>query len=175
MTAQTPASATPAPAGEEQAGLSARAEALAGLEGSFERLMHQWRRTYADVAECVSPGMLPATYKILTMIAHEGAATVSTLAEHLTADKGFVSRAVSELEELELVTRVPDPHDGRVRLISLTEAGRERLHAARSPYQQLLANELDTWPVATIDQLAMMLNALAMGRTPVADEEVTLG
>ena len=143
-----------------------RAEALAALEGSFERLMQQWRRSYIDAAECVSPGMLPATYKVLTMIAREGAATVSTLAEHLSADKGFVSRAVSELEDLELVTRVPDPHDGRVRLISLTTLGNERLQTARSPYQHRLATEIDNWPLPTIDRLTNLLNALTTGEVP---------
>jgi len=164
MNTQTPAAA--APTGAVPVGVSARAEALAALEGSFERLMQQWRRSYLDAAECVSPGMLPATYKVLTMISREGAATVSTLAEHLSADKGFVSRTVSELEELALVTRVPDPHDGRVRLISLTELGCRRLHVARSPYQHRLAEELDSWPVATIDRLTTLLDALTTGETP---------
>ncbi|RCK56937.1 MarR family transcriptional regulator [Microbacterium sorbitolivorans] len=128
--------------------------------------MRQWRRSYSEAAACVSPGMLPGTYKVLTMIAHQGAATVSTLAEHLESDKGFVSRTVSELEDLSLVTRVPDPNDGRVRLISLTELGSARLHHARAPYQHLLAEVLDTWPVATISQLTTLINALASGETP---------
>lgn len=152
-------SADPAPTAE-------RLEALAALEGSFEALMRQWRRSYSEAAGCVSPGMLPSTYKVLTMIARTGAATVSTLAEHLDADKGFVSRTVSELEDLSLVTRVPDPNDGRVRLISLTELGSARLHHARAPYQHLLAEELDSWPVATISQLTSLLTALASGETP---------
>jgi DNA-binding MarR family transcriptional regulator len=164
MNARTPADAAPLSAAT--AGVSARAEALQALEGSFERLMQQWRRSYAEAAECVSPGMLPATYKVLTTISREGAATVSTLAEHLAADKGFVSRTVSELEELALVTRVPDPHDGRVRLISVTENGRSRLQLARAPYQHLLAEELDSWPVTSIEQLTTLLNALATGETP---------
>ena len=164
MNTRTPAAATSPEA--VTAGVSARAEAIAALEGSFERLMQQWRRSYADAAECVAPGMLPATYKVLTMIAREGAATVSTLADHLSADKGFVSRTVSELEELALVTRVPDPHDGRVRLISLTEFGRGRLHLARAPYQHRLEEELDNWPVTTIDRLTTLLDALTTGETP---------
>lgn len=146
----------------------ARAEALTALEGSFEALMRQWRRSYAEAAGCVSPGMLPGTYKVLTMIAHAGASTVSTLAEHLNADKGLVSRTVSELEDLSLVARVPDPNDGRVRLISLTELGSSRLHHARAPYQHLLAEELNSWPVATISQLTSLINALASGETPHA-------
>lgn len=152
----------------EAGSVSGRAEALTALEGSFEALMRQWRRSYAEAAGCVSPGMLPGTYKVLTMIAHAGASTVSTLAEHLNADKGFVSRTVSELEDLSLVTRVPDPNDGRVRLISLTELGSSRLHHARAPYQHLLAEELDSWPVATISQLTSLINALASGETPHA-------
>ena len=161
-------SASVAPHGASDASGPAdpRAEALVALEGSFERLMQQWRRSYIDAAECVSPGMLPATYKVLTMIAREGAATVSTLAEHLSSDKGFVSRAVSELEDLELVTRVPDPHDGRVRLISLTALGNERLQTARSPYQQKLAIEIGNWPLPTIDRLTNLLNALTTGEVP---------
>jgi DNA-binding MarR family transcriptional regulator len=98
-------------------------DAARGLEAAFDELMGEFRRVYAQFAESVSPGTLPGTYKVLSMIQRIGSVTVSGLAERTTADKGQVSRAVSELEDLGLVARTADPDDGRIKLITLTAEG----------------------------------------------------
>ena len=164
---------SPAPAGAEPTGSlpagvtrSERDEALLALEGAFEALMTELRRSHIEAAECVSPGMLPGSYKVLTTISRAGASTVSSLAETMAADKGFVSRTVSELEDLGLVTRMPDPHDGRVRLIASTPLGEERLSLARLPYKQRMSAVLEEWPVETVDRLTRLLDALTKGTMP---------
>src|SRR5689334_16150185 len=93
---------------------TARREAVRGLEGAFGELMGEFRRVYAQAAESVSPGMLPGTFKVLSSIQRAGSISVSGLAERLTADKGQVSRSVTELEDLGLVERTTDAMDGRI-------------------------------------------------------------
>ena len=144
----------------------ARVAATRALEGAFSELMNEWRRIYAAAAEIASPGLLPGSFKVLTVIERTGATTLSALAERVSADKGFISRSVSELEELGLVSRTSDPTDGRVRLIAITDKGITRLAAARAPYEGRLAETLQQWPLETIGQLTELLGALARGETP---------
>ncbi len=162
MTATDPVGASPASASPTDA----RQQAVRGLEGAFGELMTELRRMYAQIAETVSPGMLPGTYKVLSMIQRAGSVTVSGIAERMTADKGQVSRAVSELEELGLVTRTADPDDGRIKLITVTDEGQRRLDRARQPYEGRLSDVLADWPIESIEQFTGLLHALARGQAP---------
>lgn len=124
------------------------------------------RQYYARAAETTSPGMLPGTFKVLTTVARVGPITLSDLAERLAADRGMVSRQVSELDNLGFAERASDPSDGRVRLIGITALGRERLQAARGPHESRLGHILQDWPIDSIDRLSQLLGALAAGETP---------
>ncbi|MDF2046813.1 MULTISPECIES: MarR family transcriptional regulator [Microbacterium] len=146
-----------------------RREAVQALEASFSELMTVFRRFVSEAAERVSPGMLPATFKALSVVSRFGPLTLSALAERLTADKGFLSRAISELEDLGLVTRAPDPNDGRSRLISVTELGHQRLADARAPHESRLFEALADWSVDDIQHLSTLLHALAVGEVPASD------
>jgi len=146
-----------------------RREAVQALESSFSELMTVFRRFVSEAAERVSPGMLPATFKALSVVSRFGPLTLSTLAERLTADKGFLSRSISELEDLGLVTRTPDPKDGRSRLISVTELGHERLADARAPHESRLYDAMADWSVPDIRHLSTLLHALAVGEVPSRD------
>jgi len=164
-TQQTSPSVGAAPAGEVD---EDRAEAVHALEASFSELMTAFRRHMATLAERVSPGMLPSTFKVLSSIDRGGPVTLSALADRLTADKGLVSRSISELEELGLIVRVPDPADRRSRAISVTPLGAERLAAARAPQQGRLFTVIEDWPVDDIRHLTSLLSALASGESPAS-------
>jgi DNA-binding MarR family transcriptional regulator len=140
--------------------------AVRELEGAFGELMNEFRRYYAQAAESVSPGMLPGTFKVLTLIQRSGSVTVSSIAERMVADKGQVSRAVTELEELSLVERTADPDDGRIKLITVTEEGERRIGSARAPYENRLTEVLAGWPLESIGQLTTLLRSLTQGNTP---------
>lgn len=141
-------------------------QAVRGLEGAFGELMGEFRRYYAQAAESVSPGMLPGTFKVLSFIQRAGSVTVSGIAERMVADKGQVSRGVTELEDLGLVARTPDPDDGRIKLITVTAEGERRLAQARAPYERRLSEVLAEWPIESIERLTTLLQALAHGRPP---------
>ena len=169
MSTPDPVGAAPASAAPTDARpTDGRQQAVRGLEGAFGELMGEFRRVYVQAAESVSPGMLPGTFKVLSMIQRAGSVTASSIAERMAADKGQVSRAVSELEELGLVVRTADPDDGRIKLISVSAEGERRLEKARLPYEGRLAEVLADWPLESIEQLTALLHALARGTQPDA-------
>ncbi|MFB9646938.1 MarR family winged helix-turn-helix transcriptional regulator [Microbacterium terregens] len=144
----------------------ARTEAVRALEAEFGELLTRIRRLIAENAERVSPGMLPGAYKVFTTIVRRESITLSCLAESLTADKGQVSRTVRELEELGLITRTPDPDDGRSSLLSPTPDGIRRLAVAREPHDNALLDTLQEWSVQDIRTLARLLHSLTTGESP---------
>jgi DNA-binding MarR family transcriptional regulator len=144
----------------------ARTEAVRALEAEFGELISRMRHVLADNAQRVSPGMLPGAYKVFTTIVRRESVTLSALSESLMADKGQISRTVRELEGLGLITRTPDPEDGRSSLLSPTPEGLTRLAAARAPQESVLLDTLDAWSVDEIRNLVRLLHALTAGEAP---------
>lgn len=166
MTTSTSSSAGSESVGDGCAPLDERSQAIRTLESSFSELIGVFRRMMTQAAETASPGMLPGTYKVLSHLHRLGPATLSVLAERLEADKGLISRSVSELESLGFVERTADPDDRRSRVIALTPLGTERLEAARQPHSGRLQEALVDWSVADIQHAATLLHALASGTAP---------
>ncbi|QAY60528.1 MarR family transcriptional regulator [Microbacterium protaetiae] len=146
-----------------------RRDAVRDLEGAFSLLFTQLRHAYAQASEAVSPGMIPGTFKVFTVINQIGPVSASTLAERMTTDKGMISRSVAELEGLGLIERTPDATDGRIRLISVTPFGQERLRAIRFPFIDRLEDALSEWPMESIERLSGLLGALANNIIPQTD------
>ena len=144
----------------------ARTEAVRALESEFGELITRMRKVLADNAQRVSPGMLPAAYKVFSTIVRRESVTLSALAESLMADKGQISRTVRELEQLGLVARTPDPEDGRSSLLSATPEGLQRLAAARAPQESVLLETLELWSLDEIRSLTRLLHALTTGQRP---------
>ena len=71
-------------------------------------------------------GLPSAELRCLMLFREEKYLTVKGIAQKLEVAKSRVTKIVSGLLEKGLVTRIKDPTDGRVRLISLTAKGRAR-------------------------------------------------
>ena len=81
--------------------------------------------------------------------------TVSELATRLGVTKQAAGQIVSDMEERSLVSRRPDPDDGRARLLELTPEGRRALRRARAFHRRFearLGRELGPEVVATVVQ-----------------------
>ncbi len=153
-------------AGRDREPDRARPAAGRALEGEFSELITRMRRLLMENAERVSPGMLPGAYKVFTTIVRRERVSQSTLAEHLVVDKGQLSRAVRELEQLGLIQRESDPDDGRASILSPTAHGLARLAQARAPQEDTLAKALAGWPVDDIQNLTRLLHALTTSSLP---------
>src|SRR5579862_2757076 len=68
---------------------------------------------------------------VLGRLDREGAQTISQLALAERVRPQSMAQTVGELEADGLISRRPDPADGRRALLELTESGRERLAAYR--------------------------------------------
>lgn len=140
-----------------------RGTAVRDLEGAFLELMVEFRRYYAAAADQISPGLAPGTFRVLVLIDRMGPTTVSAISEHLSIDKGLISRHVTELERFGLVDRVVDEADRRIKRLATTSLARQRLEAARVPYELMLSAGVAEWPVVQISRLSTLLTDLTMG------------
>ena len=143
-----------------------RTAAMRELESEFGELITRFQRVISEIANRVSPGLLPGAYKVFTTIVRRERVSQSTLAEHLVVDKGQLSRAVRELEQLGLIQRESDPDDGRASILSPTAHGLDRLAQARAPQEDTLAEALAGWPVDDIQNLTRLLHALTTSSLP---------
>jgi DNA-binding MarR family transcriptional regulator len=99
----------------------------------------------------------------LATIERHGPLTPSELAARERVQRPTVTRVVYRLEEAGLVTRAPDPADGRSALLTVAPAGRALLAAARTRKDAFLSERLDSLSSedrATLERAAVLLEGL---------------
>ena len=106
---------------------------LRALVGRFSRRLRQ---------TSVVGEMTLSQASVLSLLEREGPATPGSLAtkEHISPQS--MGTILISLEALGLVSRAPDPTDGRCLVISLTEAGLQAVHGARRQREERLARAL---------------------------------
>lgn len=102
-----------------------------------EALRPLWRRFRAHTT--LSMGKVG----ILFHLEQRGPLAATDLAGLERISHQAVANAVRELQDFGFVSRSPDPADGRRTLVSLTDAGRERLAAERAAGQDWLVDAVD--------------------------------
>ncbi|MCG5445543.1 MarR family transcriptional regulator [Micromonospora sp. NIE79] len=101
-----------------------------------------------------------AAYVILRHLADAGPQNVSALAARLNLDGSTVTRQVSALQRDGLITRTPDPSDGRGTVISPTPAGLQRMAAVQAARTRLYGDMLADWTPEDRNTLAALLSRL---------------
>ena len=134
-----------------------RAEAVGDIEVQFTRMAAASRRRMRDYAESVHPGLNPLGFALLTASRQLGRCPQSALAHRLHADKGAVSRAVTQLEQLGLIHREADPGDRRSQLLEVTPAGTAALEESDARARELLLGRLEGWSLAEVQRLRELL------------------
>ncbi|MGO1770002.1 MAG: MarR family winged helix-turn-helix transcriptional regulator [Microbacterium sp.] len=148
-----------------------RDEAIRTVESEFILMAGRFRQMIARRAETLSPGLLPAEYKVFTTVAKGGPLKAADIADQMILDKSHLSRIITSLEKRELVIRTPDPSDGRAQLIAAVPEALERLEEIRrDPSESTIRERLADWDVEEISRLGDLLTALnhsgAGARTP---------
>lgn len=130
------------------------------LERELAVFLRRARANSGEMAREVHPELEPAAYGLLVRLEETGGLRGTELAGYFGIGKATMSRQLRALESLGLVTREPDPADGRASLIRITDEGRARFlrvrGARRASYVQKLAN----WDRAEIAELARLLHQL---------------
>jgi DNA-binding MarR family transcriptional regulator len=135
-----------------------KVESIRLVEQEFGVFMRRIQRILDQRARTIHPDLSATNYWILASLQGGGPTRASFLVEAFDLDKGAVSRYVSQLATLGLITRQPDPSDGRAQLISLTELGRSKLEAVVNARRQNLAEKFDEWSDEELHSLATLLH-----------------
>ncbi|MFD9007119.1 MarR family winged helix-turn-helix transcriptional regulator [Streptomyces sp. NPDC059582] len=103
----------------------------------FSRL----RRRVREVAE--DEVLTPSQVSALTLVGKHGAATASALASADGVRPQSMATTLAALDRHGLIRRSPDPEDGRRQLVTLTDAGRERVEGNRQVRAEWLARAFE--------------------------------
>jgi DNA-binding MarR family transcriptional regulator len=115
-----------------------------------------------------SDRLVRSAYLLLTALDETGPMTTAALGANMGVDVSTVSRQVAPLEEQGLVSRVPNPADGRSTTIAITPLGASRLLAARAERYRIYSELLSGWSEEDRDRLASYLHRL---NAAIADRE----
>lgn len=135
------------------------------VEYEITRMLRRSRvRSLRTVAE-VHPELEFGNYLLLLAVddafeADSGGVRATDLAETFGVHKSTVSRGLASLEQLKLVERVPDPTDGRARLVRPTEEAVSRVDKVRKRRHAQLAAVLENWESEDLTALARLLDRL---------------
>lgn len=115
--------------------MAARAESPTSAAAEAWQLLQQVMSGQKGRVMAIASEFELAPMQVLALHALEQPRAMSELAAHLHCDNSNVTGIVDRLEDRGLVERRPSPHDRRVKMLELTEAGaavRARLHARMS-------------------------------------------
>lgn len=118
--------------GEPTAEALALGEELRRAVGSFVRSIRRQAGTPSS-----------AQSETLALIDRQGPMSVAALAAERRVKHQSMRLVVAQLEEGGLVTRLPNPEDGRSHLLALSDPGRAALAASREARQREIAALID--------------------------------
>jgi DNA-binding MarR family transcriptional regulator len=101
----------------------------------------------------------PSAHPLLFAV-HDEPARVTDLADRVHTDVSVVSRQVRHLVSLGLVTKVPDPDDGRASLVTLTTEGTDLVSRVFDGRGRWMAEVLADWTPEQAASLHDNLNRL---------------
>ncbi|MGX7823940.1 MarR family winged helix-turn-helix transcriptional regulator [Actinokineospora sp. 24-640] len=141
-------------------GTDDRQRAGQDLERELSKLFGRARSLSLTLAARVHPGLDGASYALLLHLSDIGPVRAADVVERTGLDKSTVSRQIARLAELALVERVPDPSDGRARLVQLTASGAARLERVREDRRRQLRERVARWPTDDIREFSRLLARL---------------
>jgi DNA-binding MarR family transcriptional regulator len=98
---------------------------------------------------------------------------LGALATGIGVDTSVVSRTVAVADQRGLVSRRPDPRDGRACLLSLTESGKQCLADRRNRRLRLLSTVMEGWDPGSAETLLAGLTRLRDGLTAAGSVPAT--
>jgi DNA-binding MarR family transcriptional regulator len=130
-------------------------------------LAHELRETLGRVIRRLraEPGLSAGRMAVLGHLDRDGPSNISALAvrEHMRPQS--MAQTIHDLETAGLVSRRPDPDDGRRAIIELTDTGLEELETTRARREtwltEALTRELDADERALVHEALALLSRIA--------------
>src|SRR6185437_999602 len=118
---------------------------MQGTQATTAQLAHDLRETLGRILRRLraEPGPPIPQLAVLSRLEREGPASISDLAAADRMRPQSMAQTVRELEKAGMVSRRPDPADGRRFFVELTPAGLETLTATRARREDWLTRALD--------------------------------
>jgi DNA-binding MarR family transcriptional regulator len=117
---------------------------------------------HARLAEQGHPQVRTAHGNVFQFLDDDGT-RVSVLAERAQMTKQSMGELVAHLEAHGYVERVPDPADGRAKLVRATQSGRDVYPLARAAIAEVEARWADRIGSARLTELRQLLEAMQPG------------
>jgi DNA-binding MarR family transcriptional regulator len=136
----------------------ARADELAALARVVREGVGRLNWRMRAEADAPAPG--PAVLAVLSRLYRAGTHTPGELAEAERIHPQSLTRVLASLTSRELITRTPDPSDGRRSLLDITAAGRAVLREYSVQREQWLASAMDRALSPTEQQLLRLASEL---------------
>jgi DNA-binding MarR family transcriptional regulator len=102
-----------------------------------------------------------ALFPLLSRIERRGPLSIGELADLAGRDYTTVSRQVTKLAQVGLVTRRVSPVDSRVREVAITKKGRSMAIALDAARERLMASALAEWDIQELKDLVRLTRRLA--------------
>lgn len=118
-----------------------------------------------------NPRLPRAALTLLAELVRTGEARACDLAGARVVAASVVSRQLAQLERAELISRRPDPDDGRVSLLRATPAGERAIAEQEQRQAQWLCRALGGWSDAEVRRLAGLLEGMTADIRRAAQEE----
>lgn len=128
------------------------------VSNNLQKTARAVSRVYAE--EMRPAGLARSQFAVLEHLDHEGALPLTDLARRLYMERTTLTRNLRPLEQAKLVTRTTSPTDGRVKLVAITDAGRERLNTGRRYWRKAQARLLKLFGEAEWQELETTLRNL---------------
>lgn len=131
--------------------------ALEALERELRTLVRRSQSQGSMFAALVHPDLDSSAYPLLAYIEAHPGCRGSDLAAHFHVGRATISRQLSRLENLEMITRGMDPDDSRGQIITLTPFGRSSAKSAAAARVTALGEVVAGWNETDIHMLAELL------------------
>jgi len=131
-------------------------EALLDITGVLNR-----PQSDAALIEMAGVDLDRALFPLLARVERRGPLAIGELADLCGRDYTTVSRQVTKLEELGLVTRQPNAVDARIKEVTITRKGRTMTTALDGAREKLVSSLLADWDRKEVAELARLLRKLA--------------
>ena len=139
---------------------------LHAMPGHLVRRVHQIS-TGLFSEECGQAGLTSVQYAALIAIRENPNADATRLSSLIAFDRSTLGNVLERLEAKGWIVRIPSPRDKRIKVLRLSAAGADVLHAVQPAVDRVQQRLLAPLTPCEREEIVRMLDLLVRGHAPV--------